>query len=410
MFSYAAFLGRQPNISTAEIAALLPDIAINRVINRNVLIFETASELNNDFLSQLGGTIVLSKRLNDGLELADLPNILCSELAVVKRSKVTFGLRTVGVSPMVIRKLYRDCKDKLKSKGRPSRYVGSDRKPALPVVLHDCDMLEGKHGCELTVIIDENLTWIGKTVAAQDINAYTKRDMDKPVRDKRIGLLPPKLAQILLNLSYFAAEKKPKAGKKFKLNAMTVYDPFCGTGVIPMECLLRGWNVAASDKSKKAVSDCSTNLDWTRKEYSVLKKDVSSEVFAHDVTKPFAAPKENIDVIVTETTLGPPLSKRPTLKESEKMRTENDALQSAFLKNCAENLPGVPVVCTFPVWHHSKGQTGLERVWKTIDELGYSPVVPAGTTVIRPERPSMLYRRPDQFVGREIVVLRPPRK
>jgi hypothetical protein len=31
------------------------------------------------------------------------------------------------------------------------------------------------------------------------VNAYAKRDMGKPVRDTGVGLLPPKLAQILLN-------------------------------------------------------------------------------------------------------------------------------------------------------------------------------------------------------------------
>lgn len=408
MFSYAAFLGRQPAISVAEIAALLPDCVIRRIVAKNVLIFESALELDSGFLSSLGGTVVLARSLGTGLDVVDIPKILSNELTVVKRSKVTFGLRTVGMQPMRVRQLYRDCKNLLKTQGRPSRYVGSDKKAALPVVLHDSDMIDGKHGCEIVIVIDENLVWIGKTVAAQDIDAYTKRDMDKPARDKHVGLLPPKLAQILLNLGFFASQGKLKTNKKHALPQLTVYDPFCGTGVIPLECLVRGWNVLASDKSKKAVGDTEKNLEWARKEYGIAKKDVTSMIFGHDVLKPFAASKEKVDMIVTETTLGPPLTRRPTLKDSQKMRTENEAIQIAFLKNCAQAFPGVPVVCTFPIWYHSKGQTCLEKVWKTVEQLGYEAILPSGTPAVDSET-TLVYRRPDQFVGREIVVLKPPK-
>lgn len=406
MNSYCAFVGRDPTISIAELCALLPDINVTAVIDKNIVMFDTASEPDQTFIDALGGTIALAKRLGESLSIEDVPNVLKTELAVVKRSKVNFGLRTHGMQPKQVSNLYRICKDAMKSEGRPCRYVGSARKPALPVVLHDHDMISGKHGCELCIIAHEHDVWIGKTVGAQNVDAYTKRDIDKPKRDKHVGLLPPKLAQILLNFGLWATEAKPAKGKKYKLPTIDVYDPFCGTGVIPLESLIRGWNVSASDRSKKAVSDCTTNLDWARKEYSVLKKDVDATVFQHDATKTFDSELKP-DVIVTETSLGPPLSKRPTVRDVNGMKAENERLQAAFLKNASEAFPKTPIVCTFPVWYHSKGQTHLEKVWSVMEKTGYRPMLPAGTTPFRPEKPSLLYRRPGQHVGREIVILKP---
>ena len=67
----------------------------------------------------------------------------------------------------------------------------------------------------------------------------------------------------------------------------------------------------------------------------------------------------------------------------------------------------VPVVATFPVWYLRTGPVFLERVWKALPDIGFEPVLPPGAESAVPEHPSFLYRRPDQFVGRQIVLLKP---
>jgi len=196
---------------------------------------------------------------------------------------------------------------------------------------------------------------------------------------------------------------------------LTVLDPFCGTGVIPLECLLRGWNVLASDDSLKAVHACERNLDWLRKEHKILKKDVTSTVWKQDARKPFpnfCHPEQGrgANVIVTETALGPALEKRSPLKEASKLKTMNEELQEAFLRNVAATLPGVPVVATWPVWITSKGQVRLENVWNHLHEIGFRPAIPAAVDLEVTGRPTLVYRRPGQFVGREIVMLQSTRK
>jgi len=425
MFQYAAFLGHQPHISIAELSAVLEDFSLNDVLDNRVALFSTKEELDQEFLDILGGTVVLAQQATEeDLTLDEIHKVLINEIGH-KRGKLTFSLRTHGIPRGAISTLYRRCKKALKGCGRPCRYVGSEKKPAPPIVLFETGIIEGKQGCELVILQigeeESQRLWIGRTVAAQDIDWYSFRDMEKPVRDTTIGLLPPKLAQILLNFGEFLVREtrnqKPETNKQKRQTVLTVFDPFCGTGVIPMEALLRDWPVLASDISKKAVNGCTKNLDWLRKEEKILKKDVTSTVFKHDATKPFELPstalrtgKEPPDVIVTETSLGPPLEGRPPMKVVSKMKTQSEKLQIAFLENAAATLPSVPIVCAWPAWRQKGGWVQLEKMWNVIEKLGYRPCLPPEVELENPKRFSLFYRRKDQFVGREIVLLAPPSK
>ena len=402
MSLYAAFLGNQTLISEAELSASIPDFKAVRMIGTAILLFTSELELTNKQLARWGGIFLMAKEIGDGkITLKDIPKVLAEETKNV-RGKVTFSLRAYGVQQSKVHDLYRDCKNYLKKQDRPVRYIGNERKPAVSALLKDSGVVDGKHGCELVLLGADDFFWVGRTVAVQDPDDYTKRDMDKPVRDTRVGLLPPKLAQILLNFGeWIAHETNPKAKK-----TLTIFDPFCGTGVIPMESLLRGWPVYGSDNSLKAVNGCEKNLEWLRKEYHILKKDTASTIWKQDATKEFDL-KDLPNVIVTETTLGPGLTDKPTAKDAAKMKTACEDIEIGFLQNAAATLPGIPIVATFPVWHLKSGPLFLEKTWKKLADIGYEAVLPPGIKSESPERVSIVYRRADQVVGREIVILKP---
>lgn len=401
---YAAVLGHQPHISLAELACAVEGFSLEGIEHKMVALFSATKELKPEFINTLGGTMILAEQITDAeVDMADVPKLLTNETAKIKK-KVTFGLRTFGVPKPALKTAYIKGKQAFKDIGKPCRYVGNERKPAATVLLHDGEMLTGKKGIELFLVQTAKGLWVGKTIGAQDVDAYTHRDMEKPVRDTTVGLLPPKLAQQLLNFGAWLCEDEGKG--KGRKKEFTVLDPFCGTGVIPMECLLRGWNVVASDVSQKAVNGTKKNLDWIRKEEKILKKDVSEDVSKHDALKPFKL-KNLPDVVVTETTLGPNLTKKPTKKDATKLRNDNDKLQIAFLQNAAETLPGVPLVCTWPFWRLGTEKLQLEKVWQKLDELGYTAVMPADVPLEDPARLTLLYQRKDQYVGREIVLLLP---
>ena len=148
------------------------------------------------------------------------------------------------------------------------------------------------------------------------------------------------------------------------------------------------------------------NLDWMRKEKKILKKDVSEKVEKHDAEKAFAH-KTLPDIVVTETSLGPNLERNANNRDATKMRNDNEKLQAAFLKNAAATLPGVPLVCTWPFWRVKGEEIHLVKIWKVLDEAGYEAVLPDGVDGKSAERPTLLYQRTGQFVGREVVMLKP---
>jgi hypothetical protein len=430
MPTYCAFLGHQPHISLAELFVLLPDMKVEKQWNQQIVTFETKETLDAEWLSIVGGTVLLAKELlnlppgggKKGVEgLAQhIEPLLLKQLTGVKR-KATFSLRTFSLPRNDVRTLYRLCKQYLKAKGIPSRYIGNERNPAKPGTL----LLRGIPGpgtCELVILHDDTKksTWIGATCAVQDIAAYTERDMGKPVRDTRTGLLPPKLAQILLNLSLLTLPRpspspSPSPSKKGSDSGsalwekMTIWDPFCGSGVIAMEALLRRAHVLASDKSERAVKGCSENLRWLRDKVK-MPKAVTHEVWKQNAVKPPELPRVPT-LIVTETSLGPPLKAAPTKKEIAGFIREAEELEIAFFTNLLSVLPEVPVVCTFPVYLTREGERHfLPKALEKIQKLGYRLTFPGSKYIKFTDRHTLLYLRPDQFVGREIVCLLPPKK
>ena len=87
-----------------------------------------------------------------------------------------------------------------------------------------------------------------RVIQVQNINAYARRDQERPARDAKVGMLPPKLAQILINL---AGELRSGA---------TVLDPFCGTGVVLQEALLMGYRAYGTDVSERMVEYSQRNF------------------------------------------------------------------------------------------------------------------------------------------------------
>jgi hypothetical protein len=418
MPTYCAFLGHNPSVSLAELIAVVPGFRLEAQPEAAIAIFSSTQKLDSTFLPNLGGVYALAEGFEKSdLTVSDGPQMLL-ECASKIRGKITFGLRTSGIPSTGVKEMYRRYKDTLKRAGRPTRYVGNERKPAAAVLLHDAGMLSGKHGLELVIIaLPGEQIWMGRTIAAQDVDSYTLRDIGKPVRDTTVGLLPPKLAQVMLNLGLWLLQNSKPAtqatsGSKLKTQSskLTVLDPFCGTGVIPLECLVRGWNVLASDVSLKAVNGSEKNIEWIRKEMKILKKDAESTVWKQDACKPFAL-KKLPDVIVTETSLGPSLTRAPAPAPADRLRKQVEKMQEEFLRNASASLPGVPVVCCWPFWRLAGGDiVRLTGLWEKLPKLGYRAVMPAIPKSKEATDFSLLYRRNDQFVGREIVMLQPVKR
>ena len=433
MPTYCAFLGHQPHISLAELCVLLPDIQVQKQWNQQIITFETEEELDGSWLRNVGGTVLVAQELasypagsrggKEALENLIRPILLTQ---ITKSAgggprnasrKAVFSFRCFSIPRSDIRALYRSCKQYLKSKGMHSRYIGSEREAAKPGTL----LLRGipGPGCsELVILHDEarKSIWIGATCAVQDITAYTQRDMGKPFRDMRTGLLPPKLAQVMLNFGLLVLpnpnpnpKTRDQSHRQNTWENITIWDPFCGSGVIAMEALLRRAHVLASDKSERAVKGCERNLTWLR-EREKTPRAISHHVWKRNALKPGDLPRTPA-LIVTETSLGPPLRDLPTKRDVAALMREAEELETAFFTAMAHACPEMPVVCIFPVYITRDGERHfLPKIFETIQKLGYRLTFPGNKHIAFTSRHTLLYLRPDQHVGREIACLLPPRK
>ena len=248
---------------------------------------------------------------------------------------------------------------------------------------------------ELITINDE---WF-KVVGIQDIDAYSRRDQARPARDAKVGMLPPKLAQILINLC-----GNLKSGA-------TVLDPFCGTGVLLQEALLMGYYAYGTDLSERMVDYSEKNLKWligmngsgfTSYGFGGLKNHSEETFKKYRVSQGDATDykwQQPIDAVACEGYLGRPFSKVPTGIELKKEEQTCSEIVLGFLKNLASQIVAqTPVVMAIPAWLNEDGTYKRLEILDEIDKLGYN--------VGNKTREGLLYCREGQIVARDILILR----
>ena len=111
-------------------------------------------------------------------------------------------------------------------------------------------------GAEICILAGKDGVYTAKTIAVQDFEDSGRRDYQRPARDEKQGMIPPKVAQIMLNLS------GAKTGE-------SILDPFCGIGTIIQEGILLGYKMLGSDINKKAIKGSEQNLEWFRNRYKI---------------------------------------------------------------------------------------------------------------------------------------------
>jgi tRNA G10 N-methylase Trm11 len=288
---YFFILGRQPELSKSEILAKFHQLNIEakEILSTNDFqIFDVDNEIDvTAFMNQLGGTIKIGKIISE-LKNVNVDSLL--PLIPESDAKIHFGLSTYGCN-LKIGNIGKGLKMKLKSKELKARFVSSKDNPLSSVIVKKNHLLD--KGIEIVVMKDYEKYIIGQTLEVQPFEQMSKLDYGRPARDDESGMIPPKLAQIMINLS-----ETPIDG--------TVLDPFCGSGTIIQQALLLGYkNVIGSDSSEKAILDSKENLAWLGKK---IEKKLKYKLFiakSTNVTK--EVEPDSIDAIVTEPYLGPPL-------------------------------------------------------------------------------------------------------
>jgi tRNA G10 N-methylase Trm11 len=402
MHKTIAILGRQPALGLAELESLYGEDAVFGYSKEATLLSIANEEI--DF-NRLGGSVRLAKILSKlpSTNWNDIENYLVSyslEHAGLTGGKLIFGISTFNVNTSVkaILKTATLIKKAIKESGHSVRMVPhKSLSLGSAVVLYN--KLTSSKNWELLVVSDGKTAYLAQTTNVQDINAYAARDQARPKRDAKVGMLPPKLAQIILNLASGKIQKLDSSVKSQETKSKKmVLDPFCGTGVLLQEAILMNYDIYGSDIEPRMVEYTVENLKWLATRYPNVKNYQQIEV--GDATKHKWYQTERISFVASESFLGHPLSKLPNDEHLSKIIYEANVINHRFLLNIVKQLkPATRLCLALPTWRGRHEFLHLPLL-DHLTEMGY--------TRIRFKNASdkdLIYHRDNQIVGRELLIL-----
>ena len=388
---FIATLGRQPEISFAELEAVFGRQNVQPATHDIATI--DADDID---LSILGGTTKIAKVITthnyankrDSDLFTDISRQITNHYTDKWRSvdhKITLGISTYGfnIPPRAVQKTGIILKGSLKKSGVSLRLIPNTESALSTAVSHNNKLGLSDNKVELIIVKTKTSVIIAESRGAQNITAYTRRDHGKPKRDAFVGMLPPKLAQIMLNLALGSKNDTPGL----------ILDPFCGTGTVLQEALLRQFDVIGTDLSDKMVSYTQENLNWITKSHKYTGQII--EISQADATSNQWSNAQQISAVVCETYLGQPFSAPPSPAKLKEVTGNCNHIISGFLKNIHPQLnPGTRLCIAVPAWRSKDGSLTHLPLTRDPSRLGFDLV-----------RPPMIYSRPDQVVARELLVL-----
>lgn len=393
-------LGRQPAIGRAELESLFGADHLEPIGDHAMASDIAPQDVPFD---RIGSTIRLAKPLAVA-PTTNWPQLVTTAAQLLPtlldtlplEGKLKLGLSVFGIAANE-RQLLRaglELKKVCKAAQRSVRIVPNTESTLNTAqVLHN--HLTGELGIELLFIKHGQHTQLAQTVHIQDITAYAKRDQGRPKRDAFVGMLPPKLAQTIVNLGVGSAPPRTDT---------VVLDPFCGTGVLLQEALLMGYGVYGTDLEPRMIDYTQQNLEWLNT-YSADPQRADTGTYGsvtlevgdattHTWEHPFAA-------VACETYLGRPLSNWPKPEKLQEIIGTCNVIIQKFMTNLAAQIPSGTRLClAVPAWQAPNGRPYHLPLLDQLEVLGYNRV-----SFLWASEQEMVYRRPDQLVARELLVI-----
>lgn len=362
-------LGRETVLSLAEIKALflLNKIEYEIIHNQENKLVISATHLPNagDLIKKLGGTIKIASSIGKIKNPTQLAKFLNEHITEGKIEFSINGSMSLGI----------ETKKMLKKMGRSARYV--EAKNSATVIYNNLI----KSGADIEIYQDELFI----TLAIQSIDDFSKRDFGRPGRDDESGMLPPKLAMMMINLATIKTDK-------------TIMDPSCGSGTVISEAVLMGYKkIIAADISDKAIDDTMKNLQWLKTNFQIHNNTDDINIFVGDVTKISQKIKSDfVDAIITEPYLGKPLRGNENSSVLEQQARELKILYlQSFVQFHKILKEGGVAVFIIPRFKTKDGWITIDCE-EEIENLGFE------NDCIIPEEKYLTYWRETQHVGREI--------
>lgn len=453
---YFFILGRNPELSCAELHAVLPTGYTVLAYFPPELIVECEALDIPVLTKRLGGTIkageILESRHPESqrdegsrpaaagrdLHSQEILRSLRSLRMTDDNKKLFLGLSAYALEKSVrlpsvreLRELGIEVKRELQEQSYKVRLVTSKEIALSSVIVKKERLL--RQGAELALFYGgppnrttQSLTpnpyhlepkFIGRTLAVQEFEDASARDFGRPERSMGVGMLPIQLTKIMLNLAHAPMDA-------------TILDPFCGLGTVLMEATQMGYtHLIGTDLEQKMIDATRENLQWLAKRAGVASENSRQPTpfsnFRQRRTGALVSlglelenikliatsveqiskhlPPHSVDGIVTEPYMGP--TKEVT---NYKLQITNliDLYIAAFREFSKILKPKGHVVFILPAFKSGATLTKTsDRVLPEIKKLGFQPIQLLPSPYSLTPSPSILYSRPDQRVLREIFVL-----
>jgi len=390
---YISLLGRQPELSIAE---------LERVFTNVSWFSAESARINTDEvidIQRLGGSQKIG-RISLEIPSTDWRTISTrivrhySDAWKTSEGKITLGLSAYGFTlpGREIQKTGLLVKSNLKKQAVSVRLIPNQDAALSTATAHHNKLGLSATKVELLIIKGRNSTIVAESIGTQNIPALAARDQGRPRRDAFVGMLPPKLAQMMVNFAL-----GPKSLELHKAhNTLRVLDPFCGTGVLLQEAALLGASVYGTDLSEKMIRYSQDNLAWLE---NLTHSSFDWKLAEGDaMTTQWQQP---IDAVATETYLGQPFSAPPSKAKLTEVRGNCNHIIGSFLRNIVPQLEtGTCLALAVPAWRDTNGNFTHLPLTQQLDSFGLTRIK---LTTVESDR--LLYARPDQVVAREILLV-----
>jgi tRNA G10 N-methylase Trm11 len=255
------------------------------------------------------------------------------------------------------------------------------------------------------------LQW-GVTVYVPETEGFRKRSMERPYVSSGISL-SSRLARLLVNI----------AGAR---EGHLLLDPFCGSGTILAEALLKGADCIGIDRNHGRVEQTKKNLAWVLsrgyrrdsggggaaslpRPHAAIPRTTSSSIPSYSVVAGDATRLRRalgdivVDAVVSEPILIPRLSSAPSIEKARRLVRHVSATYSEALHEMTAVLrPGGRIVLVAPSIDTIDGRE-VTLTLEGLEDIGLRPLQPSGPA--RYQYPLRISHQSTRWIKRMVYAL-----
>lgn len=388
-------LWREWKLSVAEIVNFFPESNIIFSGSWVLILGNIEKSYLQENFYKLGWTIKIFE-LDFFANIEDIYESIL-ETALNTEWKFKYSLNLFWEKSLKLENILKKTKNLLKNKSISARYFNKDdwKNLSSAQILGNSIL---KKWFDFNIINLWNIFYFGKTLEVQDIDSYSKRDFSKN-RDMQVGMLPPKLCQMMINIWKESKDCESK----------NVYDPFVWLGTVLIEAL-NMWipQVFWSDLSEKMVDESRKNIsdfiskNWLKNISFKIEKLNAKFINESEILK-----KEKIDLIVTEWYLWEIMTKKNiSLDRINKQKESLLSIYSKFFENLAKVDFSWKIVICFPFWEINGKFIYFDEILEILNKFCVIENIFKNSEInLSSKSGSLLYKREKQLVWREIYLV-----